>query len=297
MANADRFDALIVGGGPAGAACALWLKLLGHSPVIVEKRDRLGGLQNENPFSGDWMLGQPGIAGPETAARIHDHVRQLGIPARMRCTVTTVAKSPRGGWEAQVAGPEPGVLQARYLVLANGVTPVMGEFAESGKVLIGPGRRVADFDFTGKRVAILGGGDNAFENFLFVRGRGAATARIFARHLRARADYRRQVPADAVSLKPYRADASTMTVDGEPFDVFLVFYGWTPVSALAGQIGLATDERGFVRADDRRRASDPDAYAIGEIAQRLHPCVATSIADGIVCAKDIQQRLEAQAGS
>jgi pyruvate/2-oxoglutarate dehydrogenase complex dihydrolipoamide dehydrogenase (E3) component len=91
------------------------------------------------------------------------------------------------------------------------------------------------------------------------------------------------------------ADQEKMSVDGKRFDVFLVFYGWAPVVPLGGQITLETDERGFVRTDDRRRTSEPDVYAIGEIAHRLHPCVATSMSDGVVCAKDIQQRLE-QAG-
>lgn len=292
MASTGPFDALIVGGGPAGAACALWLKLLGHSPVLVDKGERLGGLQNGNPFPGDWILGQPGITGLQMAACIHDHLQRVGIEARMRCAVTAVTKLPLGGWEARLAGEHGETVGARFLVLATGVAPVTGGFGESATVLIGPGRRVADLDFRDKRVAILGGGDNAFENFLFARDRGAA-ARIFARHVRARRDLRNQVPPDAVSGPAYRADAKTLTVDGEPFDVFIVLYGWMPANALARQAGLVLDERGFVVVDGSRRASDPDAYAIGELAQKLHPCASTSIADGIVCAKDIQSRLEA----
>lgn len=294
MASNDQFDALIVGGGPAGAACAIWLKLLGHSPLLVEKAERIGGLQNRNPFPGDWLPGQPGITGPQAAARMHDHVLGLGIAAWTRCAVTAARRLPRGGWEASLAGAGPGTAQARFLVLATGVAPAAGGFSESATVLIGPGREVAEFDYRGKRVAILGGGDNAFENFLFVGRRGAAAARIFARHVRARAHYRRQVPPEAVSGPDYRADPARMTVDGESFDVFLVFYGWEPVNAVAAALGLATDGRGFVRSDERRRTSDPDAYAIGELTQKLHPCVATSISDGIVCAKDIQERLEAR---
>jgi len=295
MAVTHWHDALIAGGGPAGAACALWLKLLGLSPVLVEKGEQLGGLQNCNPFPGDWIPGLPGITGTAMAGSIHDHVRRLGVATLTRCAVTAVARLSQGGWEAQLAGEGPGTVRARFLVLATGVLPVTGGLEESASVLIGPGRKVADVDFRGKRVAILGGGDNAFENFLFARDRGATATRIFARHVRARRDLRRQVPSDAISGPAYRADAKTMRVNGEPFDVFLVLYGWEPVNPVGKQLGLVTDEKGFVRSDERRRTSDPDVYAIGELAQKLHPCVATSVADGIVCAKDIQSRLETAA--
>ncbi|WP_083634074.1 NAD(P)-binding protein [Rhodoferax antarcticus] len=42
-------DAIIVGGGPAGASAATWLKQLGFSPVLVEKQASCGGLQLSNP--------------------------------------------------------------------------------------------------------------------------------------------------------------------------------------------------------------------------------------------------------
>jgi len=43
-------DAVIVGAGPAGASCALWLKMPGFKPCIVERRGALGGLQNESSY-------------------------------------------------------------------------------------------------------------------------------------------------------------------------------------------------------------------------------------------------------
>ena len=46
-------DSVIVGGGPAGASCALWLARLGLSPLLVEASARLGGLGNDNPFADD----------------------------------------------------------------------------------------------------------------------------------------------------------------------------------------------------------------------------------------------------
>lgn len=63
------FDSIIVGGGPAGASCALWLKMLGFKPCIVERRATLGGLQNENPYPNQWIAPIFGKSGVEVAAK------------------------------------------------------------------------------------------------------------------------------------------------------------------------------------------------------------------------------------
>ncbi|MFU1949387.1 FAD-dependent oxidoreductase, partial [Bordetella avium] len=48
------YDAVIVGAGPAGASCAVWLARLGLAPVLVEASARPGGLTADNPFTDDW---------------------------------------------------------------------------------------------------------------------------------------------------------------------------------------------------------------------------------------------------
>ena len=67
-------DAVIVGGGPAGASCALWLARLGLSPLLVEASARLGGLGNDNPFTDDW------IATPRTVSLLHALYATRGVP-------------------------------------------------------------------------------------------------------------------------------------------------------------------------------------------------------------------------
>ena len=47
----------IIGGRPAGMSCALWLKYLGFSPIIIEKKEQLGGLQQLSNFQNVWYLG------------------------------------------------------------------------------------------------------------------------------------------------------------------------------------------------------------------------------------------------
>ena len=54
----------------------------------------------------------------------------------------------------------------------------------------------------------------------------------------------------------------------------------------ADDLRLARDERGYIRTDfATAETSVPDIYAIGEVAHRMHPCVVTSMADGVVAAR------------
>ena len=61
---------------------------------------------------------------------------------------------------------------------------------------------------------------------------------------------------------------------------------------LADALALSRDDDGFFVTDFRTaQTSCAGAYAIGEVARRMHPCIATALADGVVAAKAIQARM------
>ncbi|HBL66765.1 MAG TPA: NAD(P)/FAD-dependent oxidoreductase, partial [Achromobacter sp.] len=105
-------DAVIVGGGPAGASCALWLARLGLSPILVEAGARLGGLAQDNPFADDWIAVLPGVTGQQVAANIDTSVRAANVPLRMNSRVVDVLPC-KGGVQATLAGPDGGQEQVR----------------------------------------------------------------------------------------------------------------------------------------------------------------------------------------
>ncbi|QRG05955.1 NAD(P)/FAD-dependent oxidoreductase [Xanthobacter dioxanivorans] len=286
------FDAVIIGGGPAGASCALWLKMLGFRPCIVERRPVLGGLQNDNPYPNQWIAPVLNRTGLEVAADIHRHVLEHDIVCRLSEAVTAL-EVVEGGFRVTTAGGE--IILARTAVLASGVRPVKGGFTASDGVIIGPGRTMFHAEFEGQSVAILGGGDNAFENYIFVRKRGATRVTIFARTIRARREFLEKVPPADVRIGAYPVAPDVPSVASQRYDRILVFYGWEPYLPYARHLGLAHSSRGFVETSADCETSVPDLYAIGEIAQRMHPCCVTSMADGVVAAKAIQRTLEQDA--
>jgi thioredoxin reductase len=147
-------------------------------------------------------------------------------------------------------------------------------------------------------VAVLGGGDNAFENYAYVRNRGAREVHLYARTVRARPQLVTAVDKSGLSVGEYTVDPVARTVDGKRYDLILLFYGWEPQAGFADALHLRRDARGYIMTDAATaQASAPGVYAIGEVANRMHPCVVTSMADGVVAAKAIQAELEKDAAA
>jgi thioredoxin reductase (NADPH) len=290
-----QVDVLIIGAGPAGCSCALWLKQLGVNSLLLEKTDRLGGLQNESPYPNGWILGKNYSDGKAFARAVDQQIQQQKIAHRLKSEVGKLKFSSENNcFEISLqTGRTHSKVLAAYVVMATGVRPVTGGFVPSDSIYIGPGDHIENPRYRAKRVAILGGGDNAFENYQFIKKYRPKTLKIFARHVRAQLAFVKKIRKGDLKLGPYHADPNDMTVNGEPFDIFVVMYGWQGVNALEPFLSLQA-EKGFVTTDEFRRTSHPRIYAIGEVTQKLHPCCVTAMADGVIAAKDIQKRIESE---
>jgi len=296
--EAGKWDAIIVGGGPAGVSCAVWLQRLAISVLLLEAQPALGGLCRLNPFPDDWNAAVPGATGQDVAQRLACSARDADVPLRLSWRVESASERSDGVFELRSSSGK--LVHGDHLVVASGVRarslPELGGSAPrpGSGILIGPGSHVAGADFRGKRVAVLGGGDNAFENARYAREHGAASVHVHARNVRAGDHLIDGLAAEELSVGPYVVDPSMRTVNGRHYDLILVFYGWEPHAPFAEELGLARNDEGFIATEPASaQTSRAGVYAIGEVAQRLHPCVVTALADGVTAAKAIQARVEA----
>lgn len=297
MNDENILDVVVSGGGPAGVSCAVWLARLGFSPVLLEATDQIGGLCRDHPFMDDWNATLPDMTGPQVALNLARSLQQAKVDTRLSHPISKI-ESDGSGWQVFIDGHS-GSLRARHLVLATGVRARgLPQWPDSRTlpdgVLVGPGAAIVAQDFSGKRVAVLGGGDNAFENALYALKHGAQEVVIFARHVRAQHQFVDQFPADKIVLGACRVNVAQRHVNDLPWDLILVFYGWEArVPKVSGQT-LRWTPHGFLDTEPATaQTSAPGLYAIGEVAQRMHPCVVTALADGVTAAKAIQARLEA----
>lgn len=299
-------DALIIGAGPAGVSCAVWLKRLGFSPVLIEAQPQVGGLCRDNPFLDEWNVALPGMSGPQVADQLAHSLELAEVVLWRSCAVRDIAPA-KHGFTVRCTGLN-APLQARHIVLATGVRARGLYVAESQVpwaagtipasslpgVVVGPGAHVVAQAFGGKRVAVLGGGDNAFENALYALDHGADHVHIYARSIKAQRQFLQKIPAANITRGSYRVDVAARTVNDETYDIIMVFYGWEPCVGFANALGLHRSAQGFIATDmHTTQTSVPGVYAIGEVAQRQHPCVVTALADGVAAAKAIQARIEA----
>lgn len=273
-----RKEAIILGGGPAGLSAAIWLKKLGVEAVLLERSGALGGLQRRSPYENLWIPGVQGKTGQEVARALANHATALGVEVRLN-QAASVSRN-----ELYRIGD----FASPYLVIATGSTPRAGRFVPSATVAIGPGEPMEALDVAGRRVAILGGGDNAFDQARFVRDRGGEVT-VFSRgEPRAQKLLRELIPDVRVVVGPYAARQKTLTVNDEVFDAFGVMYGF---EAVVPEGLKPRRQKGYVAVNRLGETSLPGVYACGEVTDYWHPCVTTAAAHGIQVARQIATRL------
>lgn len=300
---------LILGAGPAGLSCALWLDNSGFSPVVLEPAGQCGGMLRFNHHENDWLLGFPDATGWSIRERFLAHVGRHDFPihtstqlvALRRCEVGFSGVFSHAGRETEMA--------ADFVVVATGMCPrapvelraLSARFPE--RCRIGAGELQVDDFVAGQRVAILGGGDNAFENAWLLARRGVDVAIHYRGQARAREQWRTRCAAmpERINLHAHSqaecfeiGDAGvTFVANGVPHhaDVLVVMYGYAPntgaLRQLAPWLGSVLNEGGFVRVDEFQRTAIPRLYAIGDVTDRPLPCLPSAIGQGSIAARAI----------
>ena len=285
MPDSTSFDVAILGGGPAGCSAASWLAQLGLSTLLVEREPELCAALRGLNFRQDWVLGQPAAALADLALAYARQVQATdGITLRMR-TRAESARHAAGAWTLQLATGEH--VQSRALLIATGL-----RLLRPARYFAVPHPRVLDAAAltTGRdalppgRALLLGAGDNAAENALFLADRGFDVT-VWARgdwraqaHLVSRIEAHPRIALRLATPLPdaLRADDTGVTVGDERFDVVAALLGFEP------------EPSAFALLSEHDR---PHAFVAGDASGRWHPCVQTALADGVQAAKLIEQAL------
>ena len=208
------YDVLIVGGGPAGAAAAIYAARKGIRTGILA--ERFGG-QVMDTVSIENFISVKETEGPKLVAQLEEHVKayDVGIMNLQRADALTPANQP--GDYAEVRTVSGATLKAKSVILATGARwrelNVPGEQEYRGKGVAycphcdGP-------LFKGKRVAVIGGGNSGVEAAIDLAGIvGQVTLIEFGAELRADAVLQRKLASlpNVVIL----TNAQTMTVLGD----------------------------------------------------------------------------------
>ena len=299
----------ILGSGPAGLTVALYTARANLDPLVISG-NQLGG-QVSITYEVENYPGFPqGTTGPEMVELMQKQAEKFGARVLID-EVTEVGLKDGPPFRVKTHGDE---LEAEAVVICTGASPrrlgVPGEEA-----LIGRGVSFCatcdGFFFRGKEVVVVGGGDSALEEGLFLT-RFANRVRVVHRRdalragetLKKRASGNQKMSfiwdtvveeiqgdgkVEAVRLRNLKSgQEERMATDG----VF-IYIGHYPNSEIfRGQ--LAMDERGYVITDKQMMTSVPGVFAAGEIQDPVYRQVATSVGQGAAAGMMVERWLEAR---
>ncbi len=303
-------DMLIIGSGPAGMSAALYAARANLEPVVYTGM-QLGGQVAITHIVENYPGFPDGIGGPELVDAFQKQAERFGASFEFdNVTELDLSEHP---FKVSTYGGEQ---LAKTLVLTTGANPrkleIPGEEEFIGRGVSYCGTCDGHF-FQGKDVVVVGGGDSALEEGLFLT-RYANTVTVIHRRDELRAGKLLQDRAfnnpkvnfiwdtvveeitgdgvvQAVKLKNVKTDAVTdMDTDG----VF-IFIGHIPNTQLYdGQLEM--DDSGYLVVDRYMQTNVPGVYAAGEVADSHFRQVVTSTGMGAAAAMQAIHFLEEQEG-
>ena len=292
-----KYDVLILGGGPAGLAAALYAKRAGVSVLVLE-RSIYGGQVTNTPKVENYP-GILNISGVDLAMALYEQVTGLGIEVRLEEPVSYQLDAP-----AKAVATARGLYEAKAVIVANGVKRrtlgCPGEERLAGRGVSYCATCDGAF-FQGAEVAIVGGGNTALEDALFLSNNCAAVHLIHRRDqfrgssILAEAVKKRQnihlhlnsvveeITGEEKVAGARLRDVTTGEETRLELSGVFVAVGLAPDNAaFAGQ--LALDGAGYIQAGEDCRTNLAGVFAAGDTRTKEVRQIITAAADGAVAA-------------
>ena len=307
MRNEKFYDAVIVGGGPAGLTAALYLARARYRVLVIEK-EQFGG---QITITSE-VVNYPGVglaSGAELTETMRKQAEDFGAEFLL-AEVTSLA--PEG--DIKTVHTSKGEVQCFGIIVATGAHPRMIGFAGEAEFRGHGVAYCATCDsefFTGKEIFVVGGGFAAAEESVFLT-KYAKHVTILVREedftcAKAVADEARNHPKITVlyetEVESVSGDTALRTIryrnnatgevteyhadEGNTFGVF-VFAGYEPETALIQDI-VKLNEYGYVITDSNRKTNIEGLYAAGDICEKNLRQVVTAVSDGAIAATELEK--------
>ncbi len=300
------YDIVIIGAGPAGLAAAIYAARARRKTLLIERA--YPGGQAFNTHRIENYPGLKEVGGPE----LSDIMMQQAMSFGAELMVAEISALDLAAKPKQITTSE-GTVEARAIILAMGAQAkhldVPGEIEYMGKGVSYCATCDGAF-FRGKKVAVVGGGDSAIEEALFLT-RFASEVHVIHRRDALRAtkvlqervlahpqvrmiwntvvqEVQGELRVQNLRLRNLQSgEESDLAVDG----VF-VYVGYAPNTEIVRD-QVAADSRGYLIVDPQTLVSNiPGVFASGDLRQKTLRQVVTAVCDGAVAAVEADRWLE-----
>lgn len=298
-----KYDVSIIGSGPAGLSAAIYAKRANLSAVVIEKEYEGTG-QIAESGQVDNYPGLPGISGYDLGENFREHAVKLGV-SFMEQEVTEIKKEASSDFELVFA--DGSQVEAKTVIYAAGATPrranIPGEQEYSGKGV--SYCAICDGSFyRGKKVAVLGGGDTALDDAVYLADlaeqvyvihrrkefRGAATT---VEKLRKKENVTFVLEHQVKEITGVEKVNGVILEDGTAIAVDGVFvaYGSVPQTDLVKEL-VTLDAAGYVKAEETGETSLAGLYVAGDARTKKLRQVVTAVSDGANAATAVVEYLK-----
>ena len=275
-----KYDVGIIGSGPAGLSAAIYAKRANLSAVVIEKEYEGTG-QIAESGQVDNYPGFPGISGYDLGENFREHAVKLGV-SFMEQEVTEIKKEASSDFELVFA--DGSQVEAKTVIYAAGATP-------------------RSF-YRGKSVAVLGGGDTALDDAVYLAD---VAEKVYVIHRR------KEFRGAAITVAKLREKENVIFVlehqvkeiigeqkvtgvvleDAAVIDVNGVFvaYGAVPQTDLLKKFAVL-DDSGYVRAGETGETALEGLYVAGDARTKKLRQVVTAVSDGANAATAVAEYLK-----
>lgn len=306
------YDAIIVGGGPAGLAAAIYLARAKYRTLLLEK-EKIGG---QIAITSD-VENYPGIL-HISGSSLMQNMRQQAIQFGAEIRTDQVRRLSCSGLFKEIVTDQK-TFHSLGLILATGAVPRMAGFQGEAEFR---GRGIsycATCDgalFQDMEVFVIGGGYSAAQEALFlaryarkvimcIRRDQFSCAKSLAEQVLAHPNIEVRFQTELVAVQGDQMLRSALLrhcvtgetveytpADGKSFGVF-VFIGYTPETSLFRE-QLELSERGYLKTDIHQKTSCDGVYGAGDVCEKSLRQIVTAVSDGAVAATALEHVLAVQ---
>ncbi len=301
------YDVIIIGGGPAGLTAGLYTSRGKLKSLIIEK-GLTGGLVTTTEWIENYPGFDEGIMGAELAQKMEQQAKKFGLEI-LSGSVTSISLGEKIKKVKLESGEE---YETKSIILTTGAHPrnlkVEGEDKFRGKGVSYCATCDGAF-FKGEKIAVVGGGDSAVQEAIFL-SKFAERVYIIHRRDQFRAEKILQERAFSNPKIEIVWDSVVEKIDGDDnvksvhlrnvktedktlIDVqgVFIYIGYNPnTEFLAGLANL--DEESFIITDENMSTSSPGIFAAGDVRRKLTKQIATAVGDGATAGVAAEKYIE-----